>query len=131
MRVLVLGGTGSIGASVVRALLSRRYEVFGLARSDSAADRLSFQGAQPVRGDIRWPDEWTNVAKSVDAVIQVAADFTADAGAVDRNLTSALLGRLGARARSPPQAYIYTGGCWLYGNTADRVATEESALDAR
>jgi len=130
VRVLVLGGTGSIGASVVRALRSRRYEVLGLARSDSAADRLSLQGAQPVRGDIRWPDEWTDVAKSVDAVIQVAGEFTADAGAVDRNLTSALLRRLEGRTRSPPRAYIYTGGCWLYGNTADRVATEESAFDA-
>lgn len=75
----MLGGTGSIGASVVSALMSRRNEVLGLARSDSAAESLSSVGAQPVRGDICWPDEWANVAESVDAVIQVAGDFTADA----------------------------------------------------
>jgi len=82
----VLGGTGSIGASVISALRSRRNEVLGLARSESSADSLSLLGAQPVRGDIRWPDEWANVAESVDAVIQVVGDFTADADPIGRNL---------------------------------------------
>ena len=130
MRVLVLGGTGSIGASVVRALISRRHEVLGLARSDSAASSLGAQGVQPVRGDVRWPEEWADLAESVDALVQVAGDFTADADSLGRNLISALLRRLHARNVGPPPAYIYTGGCWLYGNTADRVATEESPFDA-
>ncbi|MBV8910209.1 MAG: NmrA family NAD(P)-binding protein [Gammaproteobacteria bacterium] len=46
MKVLVLGGSGSIGASVVRALVSRRHEVSGLARSVSAAAVLSALGAR-------------------------------------------------------------------------------------
>lgn len=130
MRVLVLGGTGSIGASVVSALMSRRHEVLGLARSDSAADSLSSRGVLPVRGDIRWPREWVGVADSVDGVIQVAADFTTDADAIGRNLISALLRRLEVRSGGPTPTYVYTGGCWLYGNTGDQVATEESPLEA-
>jgi nucleoside-diphosphate-sugar epimerase len=130
VRVLVLGGTGSIGASVVSALISRRYEVLGLARSDSAADSLRSRGVQPVRGDIRWPGEWAQVAESADAVIQVSGDFTSEADSVGRSLISTLLRRLQARAGSAPATYIYTGGCWLYGATGDRVATEDSALDA-
>jgi nucleoside-diphosphate-sugar epimerase len=130
VKVLILGGTGSIGASVVRALVARRHEVIGLARSDSAADSLRAQCARPVRGDIRRPEGWIDVATSVDAVIQVAGDFTADADCVGRNLLSALLLRLQSRNDGPPAAYIYTGGCWLYGNTGDRVATEESPFDA-
>lgn len=128
----MLGGTGSIGASVVSALMSRRHDVLGLARSDSAVDRLSSRGVQPVRGDIRWPREWEAVAESVDAVIQVAGDFTPDADSVGRNLISKLLRRLTARGGGggPPSTYIYTGGCWLYGTTGDRVATEDSPLDA-
>ena len=129
MRVLVLGGTGSIGASVVGALLSRRHEVLGLARSDTAADSLRLRGVQPVRGDIRWPGEWAGIAASVGAVIQVSGDFTSDADSVGRNLISTLLPRLEARGDVPPAAYIYTGGCWLYGATGDRVATEESPLN--
>jgi len=48
LRALVLGGTGSIGSSVVSALVSRRHEVVALARSGSAAERLTAQGAQPL-----------------------------------------------------------------------------------
>lgn len=128
--MLVLGATGSIGASVVHALLSRPHEVLGLARSDIAADRLSAQGVQPVRGDIRSPDPWVHVAESVDAVIQVAGDFTADADSVGRNLISALLRALRGRNGAPDPTYVYTGGCWLYGSTGDHVATEESPLNA-
>ena len=129
MKVLVLGGTGSIGAAVVEALIRHRHEVLGLARTAVAADRLSSEGAQPVRGDIRSPEEWAGVVDSVDAVIQVAGDFTADAEAIGRNLISVLLNRLEPRTRAPLTAYIYTGGCWLYGNTGDRVATEDSPFD--
>lgn len=130
MKVLVLGGTGSIGASVVHALMSRQHEVLGLARSDIAADRLSARGVQVVRGDIRWPDPWVRVAESVDAVIQVAGDFTADADSVGRHLISALLRAVQARNAGPDPTYLYTGGCWLYGNTGAHVATEESPLNA-
>lgn len=129
MKVLVLGSTGSIGAAVVKALLRRRHTVLGLARSDPAADILRSEGAQPVRGDIRRPDEWAGVVESVDAVIQVAGDFTAEAKSVDRNLISALLGRFEVRKRDLLPTYIYTGGCWLYGNTRDRVATENTPFD--
>ena len=130
MRVLVLGGTGSIGASVVSALRTRRNEVLGLARSDSAADRLRSLGALPVHGDIGSPDEWAEVAGSVDAVIQVVGDFSADADPIGRNLISTLLRRIDARSSGPPPAYIYTGGCWLYGSTGDHVATEDTPLNA-
>jgi nucleoside-diphosphate-sugar epimerase len=130
LKVLVLGGTGSIGASVVSALRSRRNEVLGLARSDSSADSLSSLGAQPVRGDIRWPDEWANVVDSIDAVIQVVGDFTADADPIGRNLISTLVRRIGNRRNRPPPAYIYTGGCWLYGTSGECVASENSPLNA-
>jgi uncharacterized protein YbjT (DUF2867 family) len=126
MKVLLLGATGSIGASVLSALMSRGHELLGLARSASAADALSSLGARPVRGDIRWPDQWADAAKSVDAVIQVAGDFTADADSIGRNLISTLLRRIEARRGGSYPAYIYTGGCWLYGATGGRVATEDS-----
>lgn len=130
MRVLVMGATGSIGASVVSALMSRQHEILGLARSDSAADTLSSRGVEPVRGDIRRPGEWAGIVESVDAVIQAAGDFAPDADSVGRKLISTVLSRLEARGGISPATYIYTGGCWLYGSTGDRVATDESLLDA-
>jgi len=110
--------------------VSRRHEVVALARSGSAAERLTAQGAQPLPGDLRQPEVWAHAAASVDAIIQVAGDFTTDAATIGRKLITTLLHRLTAGRRAPLPAYVYTGGCWLYGATGDRVATEESPLDA-
>jgi nucleoside-diphosphate-sugar epimerase len=49
MRVFVLGGTGSIGAAVIEALLSRGHQVLALTRSASAAARVNAVGAQAWR----------------------------------------------------------------------------------
>jgi nucleoside-diphosphate-sugar epimerase len=118
MRVLVLGGTGSIGAAVIEALLSRGHQVLALARSASAAAHVNAVGARALHGDMR--DD------GVDAAILAAGDFTPDAAAVECALLNALLYRLKSAAAG--KTLIYTGGCWLYGATGDRVATEDSPL---
>jgi nucleoside-diphosphate-sugar epimerase len=53
VRVFVLGGTGSIGSALVRELVERRHDVWGLARSEVSAVKLSEFGATPVADD--WP----------------------------------------------------------------------------
>ncbi len=127
MRVLVLGGTGFIGAAVTRELIARSHQVTALARSAASAMKLSAHGAQPLAGDIAWPATWAARLPEVDAVIHAACDFDSDMGAIDRHLLDLLLPALGAQARRP--RFIYTGGCWLFGATGNRVATEESAFD--
>lgn len=127
MRILVLGGTGSIGAAVVRELVSRGHEVHGLARSQASAAKLAGLGAMPLAGDIAAPNAWTGRLPQLDAVIHAACDFGTDMGAVDRRLLGGLLPALAAQANKP--RFIYTGGCWLFGATGDAVATEETALD--
>lgn len=123
----MLGGTGSIGAAVVDALLARHHEVSALARSRAAAARIEARGAQALSGDIRAPDAWIAAVDRVDAVVQVAGDFAPDAGSVERALIEALLPPL---ARSDGRrTFIYTGGCWLYGPTGDAIATEDSPFN--
>jgi nucleoside-diphosphate-sugar epimerase len=80
-----------------------------------------------VRGDITALQAWLDALRSVDAVVHAAATFEADMGAVDRALLDALLP--GLAAASPGAALLYTGGCWLYGATGDRIADETSPLD--
>lgn len=127
MHVLVLGGTGSIGAAVVASLIRRGHRVTALARSDVSARKLTAMGATALPGDVRMPGPWLPVVDRVDGVIHAATDFGADMAAMDRLLLDALLPRLSANARN--QALLYTGGCWLYGATGDIVATELSRFD--
>ncbi len=121
MRVLVLGGTGSIGSAVVKELLRNRHEVLGLARSERSATVIAGFGAAPLIGDIRQPEGWVGVIPPVDAVLHAATDFSDDMGDVDDRLLDMLLPVLGTMQRP---RFIYTGGCWLYGETGSEVATE-------
>ena len=124
MRVLVLGGTGSIGAPVVRALVGRGHDVVALARSDRSAARAVGLGANPVAGDIATPERWRQALPPLDAVIHLACDFDGTMADVDRRLLDGLLPHLAAQ---PNQAtFIYTGGCWLFGATGDDVASEQA-----
>ena len=126
MRVFLLGGTGFIGRHVLQRLVEGGHEVIGLARSKASAERLAAVGAKPLLGDLRAPGEWVAKLPSVDAVIHAAADFGDDMGEVETALLDALLPVLGAMPKRP--RFVYTGGCWLFGATGERVATEDSAF---
>jgi nucleoside-diphosphate-sugar epimerase len=126
VRVLVLGGTGSIGSVVVRELVGRGHDVFGLARSDVSATKLETLGVTPVAGDIASPEAWAGKLPQLDAVIHAACDFNSDMAAIDRRLLDGLLPALAARPEKT--RFIYTGGCWLFGATGDEIATEATPL---
>jgi nucleoside-diphosphate-sugar epimerase len=124
VRVLVLGGTGSIGSALVRELVCRGHQVFGLARSETAAAKLRQLAATPLSGDIGSPEAWIATLPEVDAVIHAACDFSTDMGTIDRRLLDRLLSALAHQPHRP--RFIYTGGCWLFGATGDGIATEET-----
>lgn len=122
MRVLVFGGTGSIGNAVVGELYERGHSVAILCRSDSAANRARTLGAAVLRGSIARPAGWIRRLSDADAIIHLATGFGPDAGDVDRRLLDAVfaheVSRNGASATSAAPAklrLIYTGGMWLFG----------------
>lgn len=131
MKVLVLGGTGLIGRAVVSALRARGHDVTALARSDEAAVKLAALGARPLAGDIRTPVPWLASAAFADigAIIHTAATFMPDMGAVDRALIEAILAAADRDRATKRRRFIYTGGCWLYGNTGDRIADEKTPFE--
>jgi nucleoside-diphosphate-sugar epimerase len=122
LRAFVLGGTGVIGSAIVPALIARGHSVLGLARSDASAARLAEYGATPIAGDIAEPEPWTERLPPIDAVVHAACDVGTDMGAIDRRLLDVLLPSLTSQPSRP--RFIYTGGCWLFGATADDVGTE-------
>jgi nucleoside-diphosphate-sugar epimerase len=127
VKVLLLGGTGFVGAAVLSELCRAGHRVIALARSDDAAGRLSAPGAEPLRGDLRRPDRWAAVVTEVDAVVHVAATFSPDMGAVDGAVLQSLTGEC-QRALHRVR-FIYTGGVWLYGATGDTIASEQTPFN--
>ena len=127
MRVFVLGGTGSIGTAVVAELVERNHQVMTLSRSETSDQKLTSAGADPVRGDLFEPLHWADAAISCDAIIQVAVTFGDDMGDVDAKAMEALV--QASNSQTEPTRLIYTGGCWLYGETGDEIATEDRPFD--
>lgn len=73
VRVLVTGGTGFVGAAVVRALLERGHEVRVMARDEGRLDRAV--PAQPVLGDLADRESLLRATRGCQAVIHCAADY--------------------------------------------------------
>lgn len=72
MTVLVTGGSGVVGAAVVRHLVAAGHSVSGLSRTPMSDATLSRLGAAPVRGDILDPDSLRASMQGADVVYHVA-----------------------------------------------------------
>lgn len=73
MRVLVTGGTGFVGAAVVRALLGRSHEVRILARNQGRVDPSL--PVDVVSGDLGDRESLLAAARGCQAVVHCAADY--------------------------------------------------------
>ena len=125
MRVFVIGATGYVGSAVVAALRKRGDAVVRSARTEDAAKKLRDSGAEAAVCDITAPESLRAPAQSCDAVVYAVQYNGADVAAVE----SAALGELAKSLAGSGKALLYTSGYWVYGNTGDRVADEDSPLD--
>ena len=69
----VTGGSGFIGNRLIRALRARGDAVYGLARSPKAAERITWAGAEPVKGDIEDPEVVRDAMRGAEVVFHAAA----------------------------------------------------------
>jgi nucleoside-diphosphate-sugar epimerase len=109
---------------VAEALSNAGYAVVGLARSDDQARTLAAKGLGAHRGDLRDPASLAEGARNADAVIHTALAAAADTGQVDRAAVEAIVRALSQFNRP----FIYTSGCWVVGDTGDKVADEDTPL---
>ena len=78
MKILVTGGTGRIGANLVKQLLARGHIVRSFVYPGDAgrADKLnSFDGVETIWGDLRNQEDVQQAVAGVDAVYHLAAAF--------------------------------------------------------
>lgn len=119
MSVLVTGVTGFVGGAVARALLAAEREVVGLVRASTQAGLPA--GLWQVSGDMTAPETYRHLVDKVDAVIHTAqlrtgARLTPRAmdrlNAADRLMTTTLA----QACLTAGKRFIYTGGCFNYGD---------------
>lgn len=94
MRVLVTGGTGTVGSQVVRELLARRADVQVLTR-DSAKIKSLPAGAHAVLGDLLDPKTIVRVFEGADALFLLNAVSQTEASEGLMAVNGARLGRVG------------------------------------
>ncbi len=116
MDIFLTGGTGTIGASVLKRLIAYGHRVTALARSDAAEKVLRAAGADIVRGDLDEPADWVGDAVFCDTMVHTAATFDETMRAKERKLVLAL--RSATQDREIPFNLVYTGGIWLYPEAA-------------
>ena len=73
MRCVLLGGTGVIGRSAVRALIDADHDVVVLARSQAAADHAESLGATTYLGDVLDPGTLLVAMADADAVVNLVS----------------------------------------------------------
>jgi uncharacterized protein YbjT (DUF2867 family) len=77
MKILVIGGTGTVGSEVVRSLLSRKTKVLVLTRSEDKTKELP-SGAEGVVGDLLDPETVRSVFRDVDGVFLLVGVTTTE-----------------------------------------------------
>lgn len=94
MRVLVLGGTGSIGRHVVRQALQAGHNVVALVRDPARAATLLPEDVTLVQGDLT---TGAGVIRAVDGIDAIVSTLDGDAHQVDFNGTLRVLRALDGR----------------------------------
>jgi nucleoside-diphosphate-sugar epimerase len=72
MRLFLTGASGWIGSAVIPELLAHGHEVLGLARSDTAVEKVAASGAEVLRGDLQDLDVLRAGAEQADGVVHLA-----------------------------------------------------------
>jgi nucleoside-diphosphate-sugar epimerase len=127
MKVFVTGATGYIGSHVARAFRRAGHDVSGLVRTVEKSRALAAEEVRPVFGTLQELESWRAAAAEAAIVVLAAADYQADALAVDKKTVDACL-RLAAEG-ARPKTLLYTSGVWVHGDTGGAWVDETTPLD--
>ncbi|WP_394831393.1 NAD-dependent epimerase/dehydratase family protein [Pendulispora rubella] len=124
MNVFLTGATGYIGAAVADDLEEKGHRVRPLVHRLEKVTEQRARGRAVVEGSLRDPLVLENAARRADAVIHTASTNGPDAGETDLLAVRAILAGLYGTGK----LFIYTSGCWVYGNTGETSVDETSPV---
>ena len=129
MRIVVAGGSGFLGRSLVHAWRQDGHQVKILTRRPAAGDDIRWD---PAAGD----GAWTGALERADAVVNLAGEGIADQPWTAARKAAILASRVtSTRALAetirgcahPPGIFVSASGVGFYGTPGDQPLTEESA----
>jgi nucleoside-diphosphate-sugar epimerase len=136
MKILVTGGAGYVGSTLVPMLLAKGYTVRVLDSlmygGDSLIPCCKYDTFEVLIGDIRNQDDVAKALKNVDLIIHLAAivGFPACKKAPDLSQTVNVEGtKLLNKMRSTDQLIIYASTGSNYGDLENEICTEETKLN--
>ena len=128
----VTGAAGFVGTELIKVLVSRGHQVFGLAPSLEAAERVRRAGGKAVMGDLLTPGQWQDDA-AADWVFHLpphplytARAFRTPAGSISRERLQMDAHVLDAVAAGPTRRIVYVADASCYGATGERPITEDT-----
>jgi nucleoside-diphosphate-sugar epimerase len=119
-KLFLTGATGYVGSAVAQVFKNEGYEIVALVRSNEAAEKVKKHGYQPLQGDLKNPESLKQAIAQSDVVIHTAANEAEIPKAVE-----AILSQL----EGTNKTFIYTSGVFVYGNTGNNIANEETATN--
>jgi dihydroflavonol-4-reductase len=131
---LVTGGTGFVGAHVVRALLDRGRAVRCLVRPGSRRSNLEGLAAEVVEGDLLDAGSLERAVAGIETLYHCAADYrlwTRDPGELARTNVAGTDNLLRAAAQARVPKVVYTSSVGALGLRPDGSAADEETPVAR
>jgi dihydroflavonol-4-reductase len=132
MRAFVTGGTGFIGAAIVRALLAEGHQVRALVRPGSDRRNLAGLEVEPWEGDLLDPASLRQGLTGCDTLFHAAADYrlwTPDPAAMYRVNVDGTRAVLQAALDAGVSRTVHTSSVGTLGNPGDGTpGTEETPV---
>lgn len=128
MRVFVTGGTGFVGANLVRLLLQQGYEVRALVRPTSCLDNITSKEVEIVRGDLK-DSNLSSQMKGSQVLFHVAAHYSlwqADSKLLYQNNVLGTRNVLQAARKAGIERTVYTSSVAAIGVNSNGIPADET-----
>lgn len=128
MEIFVTGGTGFVGANVVRLLLEQGHRVRALVRLGSRLDNLRGLDLTLIKGDLTDSDLWRSMA-GCQALFHIAAHYSLwqrDRDALYRSNVLGTRNCLAAAKRAGISRTVYTSSVAAIGTRPDGAPVDET-----
>jgi dihydroflavonol-4-reductase len=129
VKVVVTGGSGVVGAAVVRHLAAAGRRVTALSRSESSDAALRQLGALPIRGDVTDPSSLRSLFAGAEVVYHIAGVNTMcplDPGELERVNVGGSVAVVRAAEAVGARRVVYTSSAAAIGEERGTVGTEQT-----